>query len=208
LLAIVPPLSHPAIGAQVDVDPDPDSELPPEEVEAEMDTTFAAQMPDSVVATGPFVRRHALLFEVLAESGAFYGGGTYRFRFLADFGTGIFFSGDVRVDEQAVREQIRTHYYIQRQESRWFLALGVEQLIRLGPLLDVFLQAGPAYTWADYDGSEVNPEEGFLFLGRAGISLRFNTSKKGSLLFRAGYQYADLRTNGPSFFYGAVGGEF
>ena len=154
------------------------------------------------------VTRHLILVEVPVNRDDAFVGGTYRFLASPHSGAGPFVSFDGRSETYTALEQIGPHLFVQRREMRYLGALGLDGSLYFAANAGVFAAAAAGYTFGSYEGTQVEPEEGWTPVFRAGLLGRLRMTHDTVTHLRLGYEYADLRSVASNRAYLAVGVEF
>jgi hypothetical protein len=152
--------------------------------------------------------RNLVLIEVPVNREDAFLGASYRFLPSRSIGLGPFLSFQTRTDEtKTVRQRVRPHFFIQREEKRHMGTFGVDHSRYLGAHVGAFLAAGAGYTFGSFEGTRAQPDEGWTPVLRAGVLARFGDLETLGHV-RVGYEYADLRSGANNRVYLAAGVEF
>ena len=158
----------------------------------------------------PRVYRHAFLFTAsLATDESnrddFFLGGAYRFIASPSLDLGFLLSFSARLGEVYTLEQLRPHFFLQREERyRFLVSLSVDKVQDLSGWFGVYAGVGAGYSWGDYEGTGIDPEATWTSVVDVGLSGRF-VQNPGRMVVRVGYRYADRVTSDKHAGYIAVG---
>jgi hypothetical protein len=132
-------------------------------------------------------------------------GGTYRFYVLPEAQVALFFSFSGRWWDEVVRVPYSEGIQLQVRETRKLWSFGGHYAVSMNGWLGAFLDAGAGYTFANYDGASLEPEEGWTPLLRVGATLRYRFGSGPTTRWEVGYRYADLRSVPANWLYLGVG---
>jgi len=161
----------------------------------------------SMAGAGPLPTHHLLLAESQFNDRDLFLGGSYRYATRGALGIGPFVSFSGRVERLTLLQRVGPHFFYQRQEVRFFGAVGVDGSYPTSGVVGVFGTAGAGYTYGNYSGTETRPKSGWTPVLRAGVLCRFG-SRMSPAHVRVGYQYADLRSVPSNRIFAALGVEF
>ena len=135
-------------------------------------------------------------------------GGSYRFTVVPQIDLGFLAAFSIRLNNVYTLDQLRPNFYLQREESiRGLAYISVDKGQMFNGWVCAYAGVGVGYTWGDYVGTEVDPEDEWTPVVDVGFLLR-KTGSEARAEWRIGYQYADRVTSGTHAFYVALGGGF
>lgn len=95
---------------------------------------------------------------------------------------------DIRPYANRKRLQLRDNYYLQVRERRYVLHLVADKHFLYKDVFGGYVEMGGGYLFGRYLGTEYTPEDRWILLPGAGLTLRLGQQT----LLKLGYQYKDM----------------
>jgi hypothetical protein len=153
--------------------------------------------------------RHMILagFSFNATDEDFHAGGMYRLEVSPPVGLGVFTAFQSRLNDVTVRERIRPHFLIQRDEqSRHLITFGLDERVALDRYVTLFGGAGMGYTFGNLAGTSADPEKGWVPVLHAGMEFTgILCGEDACGVLRAGYRNVDLKSTAPNHLFILIG---
>jgi len=108
--------------------------------------------------------------------------------------TGISLGLDARLWHKVTPHPIRPHFAMQVKETRFIPSIQVDQRLPLRGRVEAFAAAGVGYSLGYYEGTRIEPEEGWTPILHGGLVVSIGNDRRQPIHVRLGYRYLDNMT--------------